>query len=1208
MSFLTRLSLANRMIVGLVTVAILIFGLFAVGSLKQELLPSVQQPGAVVAAVYPGASPASVERELTKPIEQAVKSVKGVTKVTSTSVNGAANLQVSWDFGQDSEKIVSDLRGAVAGLKGALPAESSSDVYAGNTDDFPVLLLAIAAKGDASEFAKRVETTVLPALRGIDGVRQVTLSGQNESQLVITMRPADLTAKKTTAEEVSGSLKASGVVMAAGTSVDGGKSLAIEVGNPLDTIDSIKSLPIQNQDGPFLLSDVADVEVVPAAQTSIARAGGLPSLSISILKNPDANAVRVAHAVHDAIPGLEKELGSGATFTTVFDQSPMVEQSIHDLSVEGGLGLLFAIIVILVFLLSLRATIITAVSIPLSLLIALIGLWIGDYSLNIFTLAALTVAVGRVVDDSIVVIENIKRRHTGVAMTPASIVDAVKEVAGAVTASTITTVAVFLPVAFVGGTVGELFRPFAVTVSIALLASLVVSLTIVPVLAYWFRGKQPVAAPAAAPELALDEATESTVPAEPTRAAVSEEDPDRSEAYSKLQRGYLPVLLASLKRPVVTLLVAGLIFVGTIVSTGFLKMDYLGDVGGDKSIQISQELPVGTSLDVTSAAAAEIETVLAKTAGVSNYLTTVGGDKSNTASITVTVGADSSKAGVTTSIKKALKPRKDVGTVTVGSVDAGGVGGGGVAIEVQGEDDKAIAAGAADIQKMLQGVDGVTDVTSDLGEEQAVLKVDVDRGAAARYGFTQAQIGSAISDALRGTQVGSIVLEGSTRDIIVRSQRAGTKPADLAGLPLPVSPLQQAAAQKAAADQLTADQEAATDRAKDKANADARKQEGQIRDARATARDQLVQLQASLDALTNAPIQIPPVVPTTPEELALQRAYEERAAQIAGLTDAIGQLKGSVTGADEQLKAMDQAKADAAAQQTEADKFTEAQKNLANVTAAPIRVQDVAKVAEVQAPAAITRVDGVRTVTVSGTPQGDDLSAVTLAVRNGLDKVDLPTGVSAQIGGVSQDQEESFAQLGLAMLIAIALVYIVMVATFRSLLQPLILLVSVPFAATGAIAALLITGTPLGIPAMIGLLMLIGIVVTNAIVLIDLVNSYRARGDSLHDAVVHGSRLRLRPIIMTACATIFALVPMSLGLTGGGLFISQSLAIVVIGGLVSSTLLTLILVPVLYTLFERSRERRAAKRAAKAQAKADRDGGYADEVETESLDAVVAKE
>jgi multidrug efflux pump subunit AcrB len=1189
MSFLTRLSLANRLIVGLITAAIVAFGLFAVGSLKQELLPSVQQPGAVVAATYPGASPSSVEREVTKPVEQAVQGVKGVTGVTSTSVSGSTSVQVSWDFGQDDEKIVGDIRSALAGLKSTLPNDTTTEVYAGGSDDIPVLQLAVASEDESGEFAGKVESTVLPALRGIAGVRQVDLAGENATQLVITMRPADLAAKKVTAEEVMAAVQASGVITAAGTSVDAGKELSIEVGSPVGSLAEVQALPIQHEDGPFALSAVADVELVPAAETSIARADGLPSLSLTILKDPSANAVQLAHTIRDALPGLEQELGSGAAFTVVFDQSPMVEQSIHDLSVEGGLGLLFAIIVILVFLLSIRSTIITAVSIPLSLLIAMIGLWIGDYSLNIFTLAALTVAVGRVVDDSIVVIENIKRRHTGRAMTTTSVVEAVREVAGAVTASTITTVAVFLPVAFVGGTVGELFRPFAVTVSVALIASLVVSLTIVPVLAYWFmRGSS---APA------VGKATEA--------ASVVE---DESEAYSKLQLAYLPVLRTALKRPVVTLLVAAVVFAGTIVSAGFLKTDYLGDIGGENTVTVTQELPEGTSLDVTSDAAAAVEAVLAKTAGVSGYLTTVGGNgSSNTAQISVTVGEESSREGVADTIRDAVAKLDDVGEVTVGDA-AGGFtgGGGGMEVTLQGEDPVALATAATAVQDMLSGTDGLRDATSDLADEQGLLKVNVDRAAAARYGFTQEQVGQAIASALRGTPMGSVILEGSSRDIIVRSQRVGTTPAEIAALPLPVSALQQAAAQKAATDALTAEQDEATQRAKDEAASQAATQRSELQEARSTAASQLDALRAQLSALQAAPVEVPPVTPTTPEEEAARQAYEARAAQLAGLSDAISQLQGSITTIDEQLTAMRDAESEAAEQQAEADRLTQAQKDLANVSAVPIPVSAVAQVGEERAAAAITRIDGVRTVTVSATPTGDDLSATTLAVREGLDGLDLPSGVTASVGGVAQDQEESFAQLGLAMLIAIVLVFIVMVATFRSLLQPLILLVSVPFAATGAIAALLITGTPLGIPSMIGLLMLIGIVVTNAIVLIDLVNSYRARGDGIDDAVLHGARLRLRPIIMTACATIFALVPMSLGLTGGGVFISQSLAIVVIGGLVSSTLLTLILVPVLYLLLERRTERRLAKRERKRTAKAaQREVEEHDEQTDEDLDAIL---
>lgn len=1203
MTFLTKLSLANRAIVGLVTIVIVGFGLFATTSLKQELLPSVQEPGAVVVATFPGASPTSVEREVTEPVERAVRSVKGVDQVTSSTMNGNASIQVQWAFGLDSEKIIADLRSAVDGARSGLPADATTEVYAGSTDDIPVMALAVASEAEPSDFAGQVSSTVLPALREIDGVREVQLSGQNETQLVITMRPADLAAKKVSREEVAAAITASGVVVAAGTSVSDGVALAIEVGSAVTSLDDLTSLPIQHQDGPFPLSAVADVELVPADMTSIARADGLPSLSISVLKSPDANAVEVAHAIRAALPELERELGHGAAFTIVFDQSPMVEQSIHDLSVEGGLGLLFAVIVILVFLLSLRSTIITAVSIPLSLLIAMIGLWIGDYSLNIFTLAALTVAVGRVVDDSIVVIENLKRRHTGVPMTTASALAAVREVAGAVTASTITTVAVFLPVAFVGGTIGELFRPFAVTVTLALLASLLVSLTIVPVLAYWFMGGRSARSTAATEE--VDPVAPGPVAAG-LAAATAEVESERAEAYTRLQRGYVPVLTSALRHPVVSLLVAAGIFAGTIVAGGFLKMDYLGSLGEEHSLRLTQELPTGTSLEVTSAAAAEIEDVLSETAGVESYLTTIGdGSSSSTASITITLDENAASDGVATAIMEEVDDLNDVGTVSLGATDAG-FSAGGVQVAVRGEDATAIAAGAGAVQQMLADVRGLGEVTSDLADEQAILKVDVDRAAAARYGFTQAQVGSAISDAVRGASLGSIVLEGSSRDVIVRAQRVGATPAEIAALELPVSGLQQAAAQKAAADRLEADQKASAERAEAAGRAEAAKQESELRTARADASSQLGGLTAQLAALASAPIEVPPVVPTTPEEEAAVRAYQERAEQLAALEAAAAEARSAVAGMDEQLDAMATARADAAAQRAEADAFAAAQENLANTTATPIKVSDVATVANEAAPATITRVDGVRTVTVSAVQEGDDLSAITLAVRDGLDGLELPNGVTATVGGVAQAQEESFTQLGIAMLVAIALVYIVMVATFRSLLQPLILLVSVPFAATGAVAGLLITGTPLGIPAMIGLLMLIGIVVTNAIVLIDLINSYRKRGDTVHDAIVHGARLRLRPIIMTACATVFALLPMSIGLTGGGVFISKSLAIVVIGGLVSSTLLTLLLVPVLYSLMERRGERRRARRAAKEQQDGEATGDRTDTDTGAFVDALMA--
>ena len=301
-------------------------------------------------------------------------------------------------------------------------------------------------------------------------------------------------------------------------------------------------------------------------------------------------------------------------------------------------------------------------------------------------------------------------------------------------------------------------------------------------------------------------------------------------------------------------------------------------------------------------------------------------------------------------------------------------------------------------------------------------------------------------------------------------------------------------------------------------------------------------------------------------DAALEQAEEsaDQQAQQEGFTDEQEAL------ADQQEALGDDQKALGDDQQD----LAEEQKDIADVRAKPIQVRDIAEVRQELAPSTVTQIDGVRAVTLTATPDADDLGALTETVQQRLDALELPASVDVELGGASDDQAEAFRELGLAMLLAIVLVFLIMVGTFRSLIQPLILLTAIPFAATGAVAGLLITDTALGVPAMVGLLMLIGIVVTNAIVLIDLINKKRATGEELRSAVTHGARLRLRPIIMTATATICALIPMGLGLTGGGAFISQPLAIVVIGGLISSTVLTLLLVPVLYSLVERRSERK----------------------------------
>jgi multidrug efflux pump subunit AcrB len=1178
MTFLTRLSLANRLIVGLVTLAIFVFGVLATLSLKQELLPNIQAPTAVITARLPGASPQIVAKEVSSPIGQAVAAVAGVTKVESTSGNGSAAITVQWEYGLDPDNTVSDIRNAVDATLPGLPSAVETEVLTGSTDDIPVLQLAVASDAELGKAGQRVDDVAVPALKGIEGVRQVTLTGQNTTRLEVTLRPADLRERDLTAQAVTESIRAQAVVTPAGTSYDGSTELAVEVGESLGSVKQVQALPIATADGPVSLRRIADVKLESVDSSSVARSDGRPALSVSVLKDTDADAVEISHAVEDQLPGLEDRLGNNTTFTTVFDQAPLIEQSIHDLAVEGGLGLAFAVVIILLFLFSVRSTIITAISIPLSLLIAMIGLQLGDYSLNIFTLAALTVAIGRVVDDSIVVIENIKRRAAGQAtLTPADIIASVKEVSGAVTASTLTTVAVFLPVAVVSGVVGELFRPFAITVAVALAASLLVSMTIVPVLAFWFlRGGARSTAPHAGGDVG---------------SGVEEE-----RAVTRLQRGYLPVLRLGLRHPVLTVALAVVIFAGTLGSATLLKTDFLGSVSDQSTLQVTQELPAGVRLSATSRAAEQVEKVLAATPEVSGYLTTIGGggaiagppggaSGSNTATITVTLPEGAKADTVRPILENKLGVLRKAGEITVTAANSGATNND-ITVLVTGANSDVLRPAAEQVEKLLSTVDGLSDIRSNMSDQRKVLKVQVDLEKAADQGFTQAEVGQAVAGAMTGTQVGSVTLAGESRDILVRTQANGASPSDVANLELPVSQLQQQKAQERASDKLADKQEAQTDRAQAEADQAAADQRQELRDQREKAQDglrdtreQLRRLKASPPPPPPAPDPTLPGVPVTTDTLAQQQyaqQLQQYNQQVAQLTASVDQTEKSLEQIDDQLAAAAEQAAKSAEQRQESEKLQDEQQALTDVRAQPIRVKDVARVVAVLAPTTVTQIDGTESVTITATPAAGNLGALSQTIQQKLDAAsDLPNGVTATLGGASQDQQDAFNQLGLAMLAAIVLVFLIMVATFHSLRQPLILLVSIPFAATGAIAALLVTGTPLGVPAMIGVLMLIGIVVTNAIVLIDLINQYRASGKDLQSAVVDGARLRLRPIIMTAAATVFALVPMGLGLTGGGAFISKPLAVVVIGGLVSSTVLTLLLVPVLYTLVERRGERAA---------------------------------
>jgi HAE1 family hydrophobic/amphiphilic exporter-1 len=1020
MSWLSRFSLAQRALIGLMSIIALVFGAIAIPQLKQQLLPTIELPMVSVLAPYQGASPDVVEKQVVEPIEDSLEAVDGISGVTSTASEGNALIMASFDYGNDTEQLVADVQQAVNRARVQLPDDVDPQVVAGSTDDIPTVVLAVTSGRDQQALADQLDKTVVPDLKSIDGVGQVTVDGVRDLQVSVTPDQAKLAKAGLTSQSLAQALQAGGATVPAGSFDEGGANRTVQVGGGFTSLRQIQDLMVTGEPGkgkPVRLADVATVKQQEAPADSLTRTDGKPSLAVAVTMDRDGSAVAISDAVQDKLPDLREDLGSGASLTVVSDQGPAVSKSIKGLTTEGALGLLFAVLVILVFLASIRSTLVTAVSIPLSVVLALIVLWTRDLSLNVLTLGALTIAIGRVVDDSIVVLENIKR-HLGYGEERQSaILNAVREVAGAVTSSTLTTVAVFLPIGLVGGMVGELFGSFSLTVTAALLASLLVSLTVVPVLSYWFLRP-----PKGTPEDA-DEAR---------RLA------EEKEARSRLQRIYVPVLRFATRRRLTSVAIALVVLVGTFGMAPLLKTNFF-DQGEQEVLTVKQELKPGTSLAATDAQAKKVEKLLASTEGVKAYQVTIGssgflaafggGTDSNQASYQVMLEDSASYEDVQDRIEKGLAGLKGVGTTTIAAGD--GFGAQDLSVVVKAADAGVLRTAAEEVRRTVASLDDVTDVTSDLATSVPRISVKANSKAAAA-GFNDQTLGAAVAQAVRGTTAAKAVLDDTERDVVIRSAK-------------PATTLEQ------------------------------------LRDLRLGA----------------------------------------------------------------------------------------------------VKLGDIATVKLTDGPVSMTRIDGQRAATITAKPTGDNTGAVSTELQSKIDALKLPAGATASIGGVSEDQDEAFANLGLAMLAAIAIVFLLLVGTFRSLVQPLILLVSIPFAATGAIGLLVATGTPMGVPAMIGMLMLIGIVVTNAIVLIDLINQYRRQGHGIVEAVVEGGRHRLRPILMTALATIFALLPMALGITGEGGFIAQPLAVVVIGGLVTSTLLTLLLVPTLYAMVELRKERRAKKRAAK---------------------------
>ncbi|WP_054028900.1 efflux RND transporter permease subunit [Bacillus sp. FJAT-28004] len=1007
MKSIIRFSLNNKFALWILTLLVLFAGLYSGMNMKMETLPDITVPIVSVTTVLPGAAPEEVMEKITEPIEQRTRNLKGVKVISSTSYENASSVVIEYSYETDMDKAEAEVKNILSELK--LPSGAQDPAVSRiSLNAFPVLSMSISNdKMNLEQLTKEVEDNVLPRFQGIEGVASIQVSGQNVKEGELSFKTDKLKQIGLTEEMVKGIIQASAISVPLGIYEFGESEKALVVDGNITTENDLKNLIIVPG---VKLSDVADLSIIGKAE-SISRTNGKDAIGFNVVKAADSNTVDVVNNVKAEIKELEGK-NDGLSIVTTLDQGKPIEDSVHTMLSKAVIGALFAVIIIMIFLRDIRSTIIAVVSIPLSILIALLILSQMDITLNIMTLGAMTVAIGRVIDDSIVVIENVYRRMalpTEKMKGKELILDATKEMFVPILASTIVTIAVFLPLGLVSGMIGEIFLPFALTIVFALLASLLVAITVVPMLAHMMFRKGMKA------------------------GKVHHDKPGRlAEWYKGVLRWSLDHKLVTFG--LATLLLIGSLFLLPVIGTSFIAGDE------QKMMIVSYNPAPGETREQVEKMALEAEKKLLDREGITVVQYAVGGQNPFSPGASkqalFNLSYDEDYADFTAEKEKVVPLLQELGGKgewKQQDFTGGGLGGSGVSMLVYGPDMSAVQPIVDDLMKKLADHKDLKNIDSSLSETYEQYRLVANQEKLSQNGLTAGQIAMALSPVRERPVLTTVEVDGEQFNVYVK-----------------------------------------------------------------------------VDTKTYA---------------------NKSDLENVKLTSQLG---------------------------------TE------------VALKDVVTIEEGQSPNTITRRDGRMYAEVSADVTASDIGKVSAELQKMIDETDLPAGVDIDMGGVTEQINESFMQLGLAMLAAIAVVYLVLVITFGGALTPFAILFSLPFTIIGALVALLIAGETLSVTAMIGALMLIGIVVTNAIVLVDRVIQKEKEGLSIRESLIEAAGTRLRPILMTAIATVGALLPLAFGFESGGL-ISKGMAVTVIGGLTSSTLLTLIIVPIVYEFLNRKRKPRIAE-------------------------------
>lgn len=1017
MKGLVNFVLKNKLAVWLLTIIITVSGIYSGTRMKMESIPDISIPYLIVMGVYPGATPEQVMNELSIPFEKSIESLEDVKAVYSTSSSNVAQVQVEYDYGIDMDEKKRQLEAALDNLKLPEGAQEPT-IMAISMNMMPVVALSVSSsKEDIVDLTSTVEDVLLPKIEKIDGVASATITGQHIEQVSFKYDEEKMAALGLTEDTVKQMIQASDMSLSLGLYQFTVGEQAVSVDGKVKSVDELKDLlipvtPSATNPSPFVrLGDIAKIEVEGKVQ-SVSRTNGQDAIAIQIVKGQDANTVTVVNAVKDLMKDEEKRL-DGLNVEISLDQGAPIEDSVFTMIEKAVFGGAIAVLIILLFLRDFKSTIISIISIPVSIFMALLLLNWMDITLNIMTLGAITVAIGRVIDDSIVVVENIYRRiHlkqeklTGRALIREATIEMFKPILS----STLVTVAVFAPLIFVGGMVGELFMPFALTMTFALGASLLVAITIVPALSHFlFRKKL------------YGEKTES-----------------QHKEVGKLAIWYKGVLEKVLNHKIITSVLAILLLVGSLALTPLIGFSFMGSQE-EKVMYLTYTPATGELADETAANVEKVEKELMKRKDVDILQVSIT-DAKNVDPSAMMMGGGAGGALMYLIFDPDMEDfpnaREEVEDYVFNIGQSGewksqnftsmSMSSNEVSYTLYSDDLDKLRDAVKQVEGALKEVDGLEDIKSDNEDPYVENVLKVEQKNVLQYGLTTAQIVMALNSNTSQEVLTTVKNDGKDIDVIVQ------------------------------------------------------------RDAKAAA--------------------------TTLDDVL---ATEIKTA--LGTTMTIGEL---------------------------------------------------VDVEEGTTLNSLSRSKGEYFATVSGTIIGDDISKATTAADKKIDKLDLQKGVTLGVAGVAADMQETFTKLGIAMLAAIAIVYFILVVTFGEGLAPFAILFSLPFAVIGAFIGLFVTGQTISVSVMMGLLMLIGIVVTNAIVLVDRIIHMEHDGLAMREAILEAGATRLRPILMTAIATIGAMIPMALG-TGGSGLISKDLAITVIGGLLSSTLLTLVVVPIVYEMLSK---------------------------------------